>query len=120
MRSFAISFPGTGSSRPILLLHLQSSAGQPQVGQTRPAPVEYTVRAFRSFIGSSLPRCYSPRVAREGLDMTIPLRVAIALVVGVLAVHEAGAATPPVPTVSGPIAGPGRMYPDPAVNVTPN
>ena len=52
--------------------------------------------------------------------MTNPLRVAIVLVVGVLAAHEAGAATPPVPTISGPIAGPGRMYPDPAVNVTPN
>ena len=46
--------------------------------------------------------------------------VAGALVVGVLAAREAGAATPPVPTIAGPISGPGRMYPDPAVNVTPN
>src|SRR5688572_12966195 len=29
-------------------------------------------------------------------------------------------ATPPIPAISGPMAGPGRMYPDPAVNVTPN
>ena len=29
-------------------------------------------------------------------------------------------ATPPVPAISGPIAGPGRMYPDPPVSVTPN
>src|SRR5688572_24552987 len=29
-------------------------------------------------------------------------------------------ATPPIPAISGPIAGPGRMYPDPPVSVTPN
>jgi hypothetical protein len=52
--------------------------------------------------------------------MTNTLRVAVALVVGVLAAREAGAATPPVPTIAGPISGPGRMYPDPAVSVTPN
>ena len=46
--------------------------------------------------------------------------VAGALVVGVPAAREVGAATPPVPAISGPISGPGRMYPDPAVNVTPN
>ena len=29
-------------------------------------------------------------------------------------------ATPPIPAISGPITGPGRMYPDPPVSVTPN
>jgi hypothetical protein len=36
---------GNGSSPAVLLLHLQSSAGHPQRGHTRPTPVEYTVRA---------------------------------------------------------------------------
>src|SRR5688572_12586134 len=36
------------------------------------------------------------------------------------AADRAWGATPPVPQVSGPINGPGRMYPDPPVSVTPN
>jgi hypothetical protein len=36
----AVNFAGTASSRAKLLLHLQSLAGQPQVGQMRPAPLE--------------------------------------------------------------------------------
>jgi len=40
-------------------------------------------------------------------------------VVMVLAAADLCAATPPVPTISGPITGPGRMYPDPLINVTP-
>ena len=32
----------------------------------------------------------------------------------------AAAATPPIPEISGPISGPGRMYPDPPVNITAN
>jgi hypothetical protein len=36
----AVNFAGTGSSRAKLLLHLQSAAGQPHVGQIRPAPLE--------------------------------------------------------------------------------
>ena len=35
-------------------------------------------------------------------------------------IDHAAAATPPIPNISGPIAGPGRMYPDPPVSVTPN
>src|SRR5262245_14598676 len=31
----------------------------------------------------------------------------------------AAAATPPIPDISGPINGPGRMYPDPPVSITP-
>jgi hypothetical protein len=36
------------------------------------------------------------------------------------AIEHAAAATPPVPTIAGPVAGPGRMYPDPPVSITPN
>src|SRR5687768_10107017 len=36
------------------------------------------------------------------------------------AADYAWTATPPIPAISGPIAGPGRMYPDPPVSVTPN
>jgi hypothetical protein len=36
----AVNIAGTGSSRAKLLLHLQSAAGQPHVGQIRPAPLE--------------------------------------------------------------------------------
>jgi hypothetical protein len=42
----------------------------------------------------------------------------ILMVVG--AADYAWTATPPVPAISGPITGPGRMYPDPPVSVTPN
>jgi hypothetical protein len=41
------------------------------------------------------------------------------LVMMMLAAHPLRAATPPVPTISGPITGPGRMYPDPPVSLTP-
>ena len=41
------------------------------------------------------------------------------LVVIIGSVDRASAATPPVPQISAPITGPGRMYPDPAVSVTP-
>jgi hypothetical protein len=40
MRSLAVTRAGTASSRASVLLHLQSVAGQPHVGQTRPAPLE--------------------------------------------------------------------------------
>jgi hypothetical protein len=40
MRSLAVNRAGTGSLRTNVLLHLQSAAGQPHVGQIRPAPVE--------------------------------------------------------------------------------
>jgi hypothetical protein len=33
---------------------------------------------------------------------------------------EASAATPAVPAISGPVTGPGRMYPDPPVSITPD
>ena len=42
----------------------------------------------------------------------------ILMVVG--AADYAWTATPPVPAISGPVAGPGRMYPDPPVSVTPD
>jgi len=42
----------------------------------------------------------------------------ILIVVG--AADYAWTATPPVPAISGPITGPGRMYPDPPVSVTPD
>jgi hypothetical protein len=41
-----------------------------------------------------------------------------AFVVMILAAADLRAATPPVPTISGPITAPGRMYPDPPINVT--
>ena len=37
----------------------------------------------------------------------------------VAGVHPAAAATPPVPTISGPIASPGVMYPDPPISIVP-
>ena len=43
----------------------------------------------------------------------------VILVLAMAAALDASAATPPIPTVSGPITGPGRMYPDPAVSITP-
>jgi hypothetical protein len=46
--------------------------------------------------------------------------IASLIVIAVGAADHAKAATPPVPAISGPIAGPGRMYPDPPVSVTPN
>src|SRR5215216_3058420 len=50
-------------------------------------------------------------------------RSAIAMVVTGLtclgAVNDGVAATPPVPTVTGPVSGPGRMYPDPPISVVP-
>ena len=52
--------------------------------------------------------------------MTVLSRLAFAFIVLALAVSEGVAATPPVPTLSGPIAGPGRMYPEPEVNITPS
>jgi len=42
----------------------------------------------------------------------------ILMVVG--AADYAWTATPPVPAISGPVAAPGRMYPDPPVSVTPD
>ena len=52
--------------------------------------------------------------------MAVVLRLAIVFIVLLCAAFESHAATPPVPTISGPIAGPGRMYPDPEVNITPH
>ena len=49
-----------------------------------------------------------------------PLLTHLTLVVLLAAADRAWGATPPVPQISGPITGPGRMYPDPAVSVTPN
>src|SRR5215213_4026318 len=50
-------------------------------------------------------------------------RSAIAMVVTGLTclgvVNDGVAATPPVPTVTGPVSGPGRMYPDPPISVVP-
>ena len=49
-----------------------------------------------------------------------PLLTYLTLVVLLAAADRAWGAIPPVPQISGPITGPGRMYPDPAVSVTPN
>ena len=46
--------------------------------------------------------------------------ICVALFLAFGLVTEAAAATPPVPSITGPINGPGRMYPDPAVSITPN
>ena len=46
--------------------------------------------------------------------------ISVALILGIVTAIEATAATPPVPEVSGLISGPGRMYPDPPVSITPN
>ncbi len=53
------------------------------------------------------------------LVRTAVWRVAVRVVVVLGTSSEIVAATPPVPTISGPVAGPGRMYPDPEVNITP-
>jgi hypothetical protein len=49
--------------------------------------------------------------------MRIGLTVATALCLGVGTISRSEAATPQVPAVSAPIAGPGLMYPDPAISV---
>ncbi len=49
----------------------------------------------------------------------MPKALIVAFVVMMLDAADLRAATPPVPTISGPITAPGRMYPDPAINVTP-
>ncbi len=51
--------------------------------------------------------------------MTVLSRLGVAFVMLVCGALETVAATPPVPAISGPIAGPGRMYPDPPVSITP-
>jgi hypothetical protein len=50
--------------------------------------------------------------------MTRTTSLAIAVVLVAMAA-AASAATPPVPAISGPVTGPGRMYPDPPVSITP-
>jgi len=47
-------------------------------------------------------------------------RLWIVVMIVLCAAADTPAATPPVPTIAGPINGPGRMYPDPAVSITPN
>jgi len=52
--------------------------------------------------------------------MIPPMKSALfTLAVFICAASPADAATPQVPAVSGPITGPGRMYPEPAVSVVP-
>lgn len=52
--------------------------------------------------------------------MIPPMRSALStLAVFICAASPADEATPQVPAVSGPITGPGRMYPEPAVSVVP-
>ena len=48
------------------------------------------------------------------------LTICLALTLMSALVTVATAATPPVPAATGPITGPGRMYPDPPVSITPN
>jgi hypothetical protein len=48
------------------------------------------------------------------------LLTSLSLLALIGAADRASAVTPPVPQISGPITGPGRMYPDPPVSVTPN
>src|SRR5688500_18372332 len=48
------------------------------------------------------------------------MRLGIALIILIAsAVHSAIAATPPVPSISGPVASPGLMYPDPPISIVP-
>ena len=49
-----------------------------------------------------------------------PTTIASLILIVVGTADYAWTATPPIPAVSGPITGPGRMYPDPPVSVTPN
>src|SRR5687767_11779638 len=49
-----------------------------------------------------------------------PAIIASLILIVVGTADYAWTATPPIPAISGPIAGPGRMYPDPPVSVTPN
>ena len=48
------------------------------------------------------------------------MRICLTLILALTAAAEALAATPPVPSISGPVAGPGRMYPDPPLSITAN
>src|SRR5688572_8183087 len=45
--------------------------------------------------------------------------IAVLFVFGVVSLSPAVAATPPVPAISGPIAAPGMMYPNPPISVVP-
>jgi hypothetical protein len=45
------------------------------------------------------------------------LALIVVWVTGLGAANSSVAATPPVPTITGPVSGPGRMYPDPPVSV---
>src|SRR2546421_4033626 len=47
---------------------------------------------------------------------TLILIVAVVFLLRTVPEQEASAAVPPVPKISGPIAGPGMMYPNPAVS----
>jgi len=49
-----------------------------------------------------------------------PAIIASLIVIVVGTADYAWTATPPIPAISGPITGPGRMYPDPPVSVTSN
>jgi len=60
------------------------------------------------------------------VTLLVALRVVLALIVvlllgatGIVDVRPAWGAVPPVPAISGPVNGPGLMYPNPPVNVVP-
>ncbi len=45
--------------------------------------------------------------------------IAVLALAGLAGTNQAAAATPPVPAISGPIAAPGVMYPDPPISIVP-
>jgi hypothetical protein len=50
--------------------------------------------------------------------MTMTTRALLAALFCSVVAARAAAATPPIPTISGPVAGPGAQYPQPAISVT--
>jgi hypothetical protein len=57
------------------------------------------------------------RAPKKEIAMRIGLSVAAAVCLVFGTISRSEAATPPVPAISGPIAGPGLMYPNPAISV---
>jgi hypothetical protein len=57
---------------------------------------------------------------RFEVDMSrLCIAVALAALIALAPIDPVDAATPPVPSISGPIASPGLMYPDPPISIVP-
>ena len=68
--------------------------------------------------GRSRPRLYHAGERKDSMKTGLLAVTVGACLVSVMPL-PADAATPPVPTISAPISGPGLMYPNPAISVVP-